>query len=121
MGRPCHSLQATIAGPTRRRAVPNPSVRLFLSCVSGEFGGYRDALRHELTRPNVEVKIQEDFKALGGDTLRMLEDYIEQCEAVVHFVGDMAGSTAAASSIEGILTGRPVLQDKLAKIGLTTE
>ncbi len=66
-------------------------VKLFLSCVSGEFGVYRDALRHALTRPNVEVKIQEDFKALGGDTLRMLEEYIAQCEAVVHFAGEMAG------------------------------
>ena len=37
-------------------------VRLFLSCVSGEFGVYRDALRKALTLPNVEVKIQEDFK-----------------------------------------------------------
>ena len=45
-------------------------VKLFLSCVSDEFGVYRDALRHALTRPNVEVKIQEDFKALGGDTLQ---------------------------------------------------
>ena len=25
--------------------MPNPSIRLFLSCVSGEFGSYRDALR----------------------------------------------------------------------------
>ena len=81
----------------------NPSVKLFLSCVSDEFGDYRDALRRALTRPNVEVKIQEDFKALGGDTLRMLEDYIAQCEAVVHFVGEMAGSTPAASSVDDLL------------------
>src|SRR5208337_2672001 len=57
-------------------AMANASVKLFLSCVSNEFGAYRDALRRALTRPNVEVKIQEDFKALGGDTLHMLEDYI---------------------------------------------
>jgi len=48
------------------------ALRLFLSRVSDEFGGYRDLLRRALTRPNVEVKIQEDFKPLGGDTLRML-------------------------------------------------
>jgi hypothetical protein len=52
-------------------------------------------LRRKLGRPNVEVKIQEDFKALGGDTLRMLEEYIERCETVVHFAGAMAGSTPA--------------------------
>ena len=49
------------------------AVQLFLSCVSDEFGVYRDALRSALTRPNVEVKIQEDFKGLGGDTLMKLE------------------------------------------------
>jgi hypothetical protein len=98
-----------------------PSVRLFISCVSGEFGSYRDALRHALTRPNVEVKIQEDFKALGGDTLHMLEDYIEQCEAIVHFIGDMAGSTPATSSVEDLLARRRDLQQKLEGKGLTRE
>ena len=98
-----------------------PSVRLFISCVSGEFGDYRDALRHALTRPNVEVKIQEDFKPLGTDTLHMLEDYIEQCEAVIHFIGDMSGSTPAKSSVEDVLARRPNLQDSLEKKGLTPE
>ena len=37
--------------------MPGQSVKLFLSCVSDEFGGYRDVLRKALTRPNVEVKI----------------------------------------------------------------
>ena len=97
--------------------MPNPSVRLFLSCVSGEFGAYRDALRRALTRPNVEVKIQEDFKALGGDTLKMLAEYVEQCEAVVHFVGDMAGSTPAASSVDDLLKRRPELEARLVEKG----
>jgi hypothetical protein len=96
----------------------NPNVRLFLSCVSGEFGAYRDALRRALTRPNVEVKIQEDFKAVGGDTLRMLAEYVEQCEAVVHFIGDMAGSTPAASSIDDLLGRFPELETRLAEKGL---
>ena len=90
-----------------------PSVKLFISCVSGEFGAYRDALRHALTRPNVEVKIQEDFKPLGGDTLHVLEDYIEQCEAVVHLVGDIAGSAPAKSSVEEVR--RPALRNPLLR------
>jgi hypothetical protein len=98
--------------------MPNPSVKLFLSCVSGEFGAYRDTLRRALTRPNVEVKIQEDFKALGGDTLKMLAEYIEQCEAVVHFIGDMAGATPAASSVKDFLRRSPELQTRLAEKGL---
>jgi tetratricopeptide (TPR) repeat protein len=98
--------------------MPKPSVRLFLSCVSGEFGAYRDVLRHALTRPNVEVKIQEDFRALGGDTLTMLAEYVEQCEAVVHFVGDMAGSTPAASSVDDLLKRHPELEMRVAEKGL---
>jgi hypothetical protein len=99
-------------------AVANPSVKLFLSCVSDEFGDYRDALRRALTRPNVEVKIQEDFKAPGGDTLRMLEGYIGQCEAVVHFVGDMMGSTPAPTSVNDMLARHPDLEGRLAAKGL---
>ena len=67
-------------------------VKLFLSCVLDEFGAYRRILRHGLTHRRVEIKIQEDFKSPGGDTLAMLEDYIENCSVVVHFIGDMAGS-----------------------------
>jgi hypothetical protein len=97
------------------------SVRLFLSCVSDEFGVYRDALRKALTRPNVDVKIQEDFKALGGDTLKMLEDYIAQCEAVVHFLGDMTGSAPSAFSVEDLFARRSGLEGELARRGLGRE
>jgi hypothetical protein len=59
------------------------SVKIFLSTVSDEFRTYRDALRTDLTRHNVEVKVQEDFKDLGGDTLDKLDVYIAHCDAVV--------------------------------------
>ena len=52
------------------------TVKIFLSTVSDEFRTYRDALRTDLTRHNVEVKVQEDFKDLGGDTLDKLDVYI---------------------------------------------
>jgi hypothetical protein len=42
------------------------SIRVFLSTVSDEFRAYRDQLRSDLTRHNVEVKVQEDFKALAA-------------------------------------------------------
>ncbi len=93
-------------------------VRLFISCVSDEFGAYRDTLRHALTRPNVEVKIQEDFKALGGDTLHALEDYIRQCQAMVHFAGEMTGSTPAGTSVDDLIRRRPQLAARLAEKGL---
>jgi tetratricopeptide (TPR) repeat protein len=75
---------------------------LFISCVSNEFGQYRDALRKDLTRPNLNTKIQEDFIAYGGATLEKLDDYIRQCEAVIHICGDMTGSMANASSLNYI-------------------
>ncbi len=92
-------------------------VKLFLSCVSDEFGVYRDALRRALTRPNVEVKIQEDFKALGGDTLSMLEEYIQHCDAVVHFAGDMTGSAPKDFGIAELLARRPDLKTRLPPLG----
>jgi hypothetical protein len=93
-------------------------VKLFLSCVSDEFGDDRDALRRALTRPNVEIKIQEDFQSLGGDTLAMLEDYVESCDVVVHFIGDMAGSTPKATSVDDLLKRRPELAARLAEKGM---
>jgi hypothetical protein len=93
-------------------------VKLFLSCVSDEFGGYRDELRRALTRPNVEIKIQEDFQALGGDTLAMLETYVESCDVVVHFFGDMAGSAPKPSSVDDLLKRRPELAARLADKGM---
>jgi Domain of unknown function (DUF4062) len=96
-------------------------VKIFLSCVSDEFGSYREALRHALTHKRVEVKIQEDFQLPGGDTLAMLEDYIASCDVVVHFVGDMAGSVPAATSVDDILERRPKLAARLAEKGMTRE
>jgi hypothetical protein len=96
-------------------------VKLFLSCVSDEFRAYREALRHALTHRRVEIKIQEDFKLPGGDTLAMLEDYIESCNVVIHFIGDMAGSAPAATSVDDLLKRRPQLAARLAEKGVTRE
>ena len=78
------------------------SVRIFLSTVSDEFRDYRDQLRHDLTRHNVEVKVQEDFKDLGTVTLDKLDAYITHCDAVVHLVGDMTGAAARSESTAAI-------------------
>jgi tetratricopeptide (TPR) repeat protein len=89
------------------------SVRIFLSTVSDEFGAYRDQLRGDLTRHNVEVKVQEDFKDYGGVTLDKLDLYIGSCDAVVHLVGDMSGSEAKSASVASILAKYPDLVEKL--------
>lgn len=71
-------------------------VQIFLSTVSAEFRSYRDKLREKLTRPNVSVAVPEDFIVTGTPTLDMLDDYIRQCDAVIHLVGDMKGASALA-------------------------
>ncbi len=67
-------------------------VKLFLSCVSDEFGDWRESLRHELTSLMLDVAIQEDFGALGVDTLSKLDAYIRNCDAVIHLAGAKAGA-----------------------------
>jgi hypothetical protein len=89
------------------------SVRIFLSTVSDEFRDYRDQLRHDLTRHNVEVKVQEDFKDLGSVTLDKLDVYIAACGAVVHLVGDMTGAPAKAESTRAIVGKYDDLMNRL--------
>jgi tetratricopeptide (TPR) repeat protein len=97
------------------------SVRIFLSTVSDEFRIYRDQLRGDLTRHNVEVKVQEDFKDLGGVTLEKLDDYIKLCDAVVHLVGDMTGAAAREPSTKAILVRYSDLPEKLPPLGEALE
>jgi hypothetical protein len=71
----------------------------------------RDQLRHDLTRHNVEVKVQEDFKDSGTVTLDKLDVYIKNCDAVVHLVGDMTGAAAKSESTKSMLAKYPDLPD----------
>ena len=88
-------------------------LKLFLSTVSAEFRSYREWLRHGLTRPNVELKVQEDFIVSGNETLEMLDDYIKACDGVIHLVGDMTGSPAEAPSLTAIKERYPDLATRL--------
>ena len=74
-------------------------VQLFLSCVSAEFRSYREMLRHALDRPNVTVKVQEDFIESGTPTLDKLDTYIRACDGVIHLLGDSTGSMAKPESV----------------------
>src|SRR3954470_3458040 len=92
-------------------------VRIFLSTVSDEFRAYRDQLRSDLTRHNVEVKVQEDFKDYGGVTLDQLDLSLRSCDAVVHLVGDMTGADANSASVQAIYAKYPDLANKLPPLG----
>jgi len=89
------------------------SLKIFLSTVSDEFRTYRDALRSDLTRHNVEVKVQEDFKDLGGDTLDKLDVYITHCDAVIHLVGNMTGSDPGDLASRALREKYPDLGERL--------
>src|SRR5580698_6142111 len=93
------------------------SVRIFLSAVSDEFRAYRDALRRDLTRYNVEVKVQEDFKDLGGETLDKLDVYIKNCDAVIHLIGEMTGSPADQRYVRALLAKYRDVADRLPPLG----
>ena len=93
------------------------SVAIFLSAVSDEFGQHRDLLRGDLTRHNVEVKVQEDFKDLGGGTLDKLDIYISHCDAVVHLVGDMTGAYPDDRELSALRTKYADITEKLPPLG----
>lgn len=92
-------------------------VLIFLSTVSAEFRSYRDALRRDLDRPNVTVKVQEDFIATGTETLDKLDEYIRQCHAVIHLVGDMTGALAQPPSVAALRERYPDLAERLPVLG----
>ncbi len=93
------------------------SAKIFLSTVSDEFRAYRDQLRSDLTRHNVEVKVQEDFKDLGRGILDELDVYIEHCDAVVHLVGNMTGSDPGERALSALRAKYPDLAAKLPPLG----
>jgi hypothetical protein len=93
------------------------AISVFLSTVSDEFSAYRDQLAHDLTRQNVAVKVQEDFKDLGGDTLAKLDAYIADCDAVVHLVGDMCGAAADERQQRSLIAKYCDLLTKLSPLG----
>ena len=64
-----------------------PHAHIFLSTVTAEFQSYRDELARHLDRPNVSVKVQENFIATCNEKLDKLDDYIQSCDVVIHLVG----------------------------------
>jgi hypothetical protein len=90
-----------------------------LSTVSSEFRSYRDRLAEELKRPNLSVHVQEEFIASGTETLDKLDDYIRECEAVVHLVGDMTGAMAYPSAVAAIKERYPDLATRFPPLAET--
>ncbi len=77
--------------------------RIFISCVSAEFRGYRTRLREALTSSAREIKIQEDFHDGAGTLLQKLDHYITRCQAVIHLVGSSTGEKVKAAEVRWLL------------------
>ena len=99
--RPFH---AKIAGPPiQDGCLPVSEFRVFLSTVSSEFAAARDALAKDLLALRLKVTWQEMFRQeVTSDTLlRLIHDYVRDCQAVVCAVGRRSGAcpppTAAAA------------------------
>jgi tetratricopeptide (TPR) repeat protein len=80
-------------------------MRIFLSCVTREFGSYRQRLAsHLLALPRhaFEVKVQEDFQQGGFTLLDRLGAYIRECDLVLHLVGDFAGARPSPEHVQNM-------------------
>lgn len=98
----------------------NHNTRLFISCVSEEFGTYRQVLRRHLARADCEVKLQEEFRQTPVDTIEKLDGYIRGCAAVIHLVGEGSGAVANPQAVEsaGLIADLILMsskQDQLAR------
>jgi len=70
------------------------ALRVFLSAVTSEFGTARDAVANDLQARRLELRVQRSFRQEpGADTLlRLLHDYIRECDAVVCVIGARSGA-----------------------------
>ena len=81
--------------------MPTHTATFFISAVTDEFSSYRDALATLLDRPGVRIETREKFLLYGDATLLMLDDYIQQCDAVIHLAGDRTGGEETGGVASG--------------------
>lgn len=87
----------------------SPSARIFISTVSNEFKTCRERLGEDLRFPEVDVQTQEQniTKLAAGQTILIkLDDYIAQCDAVIHLIGQQTskdGTPASKDAVDDLL------------------
>lgn len=94
----------------------NIARRYFISCASVEFRSYREELRRHLTNAAAEAKVQEDFTAGAATLLEKLDDYIGNASAVLHLIGNWAGSRAQPAEVRAILNRHPDFAEALPEL-----
>jgi tetratricopeptide (TPR) repeat protein len=81
-------------------------MKVFLSCVSGEFRSYRLRLANQLGALRgqpYEVKVQEDFEQGGFTLLDKLADYVRECDLVIHLAGDICGARPTPEHVRTLI------------------
>jgi hypothetical protein len=99
-------------GPTRKQ--------VFISCVTAEFGSYRERLRIWLKQPHIDVHVQEDFVPATTPALEQINDYIRHSDVIVHLAGDMTGARANPYSLDAVMRVCPGI-DRLQPIKAAIE
>ncbi|MEM7454761.1 MAG: tetratricopeptide repeat protein [Planctomycetota bacterium] len=94
------------------------TINLFASAASAEFKSYREGLFDFVTRPGVVVKEQRLFIQNGQPILILLDDYIAECNAVIHLLGDRTGNEEdhgfpGEENLTALFSRHPTLLDKL--------
>ena len=89
------------------------TIRLFISTVSHEFRSCRERLSEDLRFPDVVAQNQEEYLerlAAGSSLLVKLDDYIRDCDAVIHLIGEQIsrdGRAASTEAVDDLLTRYP--------------
>ena len=74
---------------------------VFISAVTREFGGARDALANALQARGIEVKVQRSFDLGDDSTLAKLHDYIQGCDRVIALIGAYSGMFPPDGAVTG--------------------
>ncbi|MGE0144728.1 MAG: NB-ARC domain-containing protein [Planctomycetota bacterium] len=78
--------------------------RIFLSMVSSEFRDHRELLAQDLERAQIEVATQERWGVLGSTTLDKIDTFLQQCDAVIHVIGNETGASPTTVSVQQLLS-----------------
>lgn len=99
------------------RAGVTQSYSVFISAVTREFGGARDALANALQARGIGVKVQRSFDLGDSTTLAKLHDYIRGCNRVLSVIGSYCGMFPPDGAVTDEF--RAMLPDGMTRASLT--
>jgi tetratricopeptide (TPR) repeat protein len=79
--------------------------RIFISTATNEFKSCRERVSDDLRSPSVVVENQEEYiakTASGHSMLIKLDDYIKDCHAVIHLIGQQTSTDGRAAHQEAV-------------------